>query len=151
MITHKGLFEPTVMFFSLSNSPATFQQLMNDLFKDMITEGWLVVYMDDLLISSPDFSTDTEQTKKVLQRMKELNLHLKIKKCKFGVSQINYLGMVLSHKKIKMDLTKLNRIKNWPTPTKVKDICLFLGATNVYRRFIGGFWGCPRLIALVLM
>ena len=51
-ITPRGLFEPTVMFFSLSNSPATFQRFMNDSFKDMIAEGWLIVYMDDMLITS---------------------------------------------------------------------------------------------------
>ena len=49
-VTHKGLFEPTVMFFGLTNSPATFQRFMNDSFCDMIAEGWLVIYMDDLLI-----------------------------------------------------------------------------------------------------
>ena len=74
-ITHKGLFEPMVMFFGLCNSPTTFQQFMNDSFWDIIAEGWLVVYMDDLLISSPNNHLDTECTKRVLQRMKELNLH----------------------------------------------------------------------------
>ena len=119
-ITHKGLFEPTVMFFGLCNSPATFQRFMNESFRDMIAEGWLVVYMDDLLISSPDLETDTQRTTRVLQRMKELDLHLKIKKCKFGVSQIDYLGMVLSPGQIKMDQTKLNGIKQWPIPKTVK-------------------------------
>ena len=94
-ITHKGLFEPNVMFFGLSNSPATFQRFMNDSFRDMIAEGWLIVYMDDLLILSPDKETDTKNTRRVLQRMKELDLHLKIKKCKFGVSEIDYLGLIL--------------------------------------------------------
>ena len=84
-ITHKGLFEPTVMFFGLCNSPATFQRFMNESFKDMIAEGWLVVYMDNLLLSSKNPEIDTQQTIRVLQRMKELDLHLKIKKCKFGV------------------------------------------------------------------
>ena len=112
---------------------------MNNLFKDMITEGWLVVYMDDLLISSPDSTLDTECTKRVLQRMKELNFHLKIKKCKFGVSKINYLGMVLSHGHIEMDPTKLNSIRHWPNPNKVKDICSFLGFTNFYKKFIGDY------------
>ena len=88
-ITHKGLFEPMVMFFGLCNSLTTFQQFMNDSFRDMIAERWLVVYMDDLLISSPDHHLDTKCTKQVLQRLKELDLHLKIKKCKFGVSHIN--------------------------------------------------------------
>ena len=57
----------------------------------MIAKGWLVIYMDDLLISSPDHHLDTERTKRVLQRLKELDLHLKIKKCKFDVSHIDYL------------------------------------------------------------
>ena len=59
-ITHKGLFEPTMMFFGLTNSPATFQQFMNNYFCDMITEGWLVIYMDDLLIYFPILVIHTE-------------------------------------------------------------------------------------------
>ena len=59
---HKGLFEPTVMFFGLTNSPTTFQQFMNDSFHDIITEGWLVIYMNDLLIYSPNFTLHEDQT-----------------------------------------------------------------------------------------
>ena len=59
-VTHKGLFEPTVMFFGLTNSPATFQRFMNNSFREMITEGWLVIYMDDLLIYSPDTTLHEE-------------------------------------------------------------------------------------------
>ena len=66
-VTHKGFFESTVMFFGLTNSPATFQHFTNDLFRDMIAEGWLVIYMNDLLIFSSDNATHTEQTKCVLQ------------------------------------------------------------------------------------
>ena len=95
---------------------------MNESFKDMIAEGWLVVYMDDLLISSPNQETDTQRTTRVLQRMKELDLYLKIKKCKFGVSQTNYLGMVLSPGEIRMDQSKLNGIKQLPTPKTMKDV-----------------------------
>ena len=79
-ITPKGLFEQTIMFFSLSNSPATFQRFMNDSFKDMIAEGWLIVYMDNMLITSQNKEEDIERTRRVLQRMKELDLHLKLKK-----------------------------------------------------------------------
>ena len=127
------------MFFGLCNSPATFQRFMNDSFRDMIAEGWLIIYMDDLLISSLDCHLDTEYTRRVLQRLKELNLHLKIKKCKFSVSHINYLGMILSPGHIEMDPTKLDGIRNWPTLAKVKDIHSFLGFTNFYRKFIGDY------------
>ena len=120
---------------------------MNDSFKDMIAEGWLVVYMYDLLISSPDHHLDTECTKRVLQRLKGLDLHLNIKKCKFGVSHIDYLGMILSPGHIEMDPTKLDGIRNWPTPAKVKDVCPFLGFANFYRKFIGDYSNiaCPLL------
>ena len=143
-ITHKGLFELTMMFFGLCNSPAAFQRFMNESFKDMIAEGWLVVYMDDLLISSPNQETDTQRTTRVIQRMKELDLHLKIKKCKFGVSQIDYLGMVLSPGEIRMDQTKLNRIKQWPTPKTMKDVRSFMGFTNFYRKFIRNYSNIAR-------
>ena len=76
--------------------------------------------------------------------MKELDLHLKIKKCKFGVSQIDYLGMVLSPGQIKMDQTKLNGIKHWPTPKTVKDVRSFMGFTNFYRKFIGNYLNIAR-------
>ena len=138
-ITSKGLFEPTVMFFRLSNSPATFQRFMNDSFKDMIAEGWLIVYMDDMLITASDEKTNVKQTKRVLQRMKELNLHLKLKKCKFGVKEVDFLGLILQSGEITMDPTKLSGIAEWPTPTKVKDVQSFLGFTNYYRRFIGDY------------
>ena len=59
-ITSKGLFEPTVMFFRLSNSPTTFQRFMNNSFRDMIAEGWLIIYMDDMLLSSTNKQEDTK-------------------------------------------------------------------------------------------
>jgi reverse transcriptase-like protein len=52
--TSEGLFEPTVMFFGLTNSPATFQMMMDDIFQDEIAQGWLKIYMDDLIVASED-------------------------------------------------------------------------------------------------
>uniref|UniRef100_A0A0W0EUD6 Reverse transcriptase domain-containing protein n=1 Tax=Moniliophthora roreri TaxID=221103 RepID=A0A0W0EUD6_MONRR len=67
--TNKGLFKPMVMFFGLSNSPATFQSFMNDIFADYIEEGWIVIYMDDILIFSPDLETHKKWTIQVLERL----------------------------------------------------------------------------------
>ena len=145
-ITHKGLFEPTVMFFGLCNSPATFQRFMNDSFQDMITEGWLVIYMDDLLIASPDPETHAEQTHCILQRMTELDLHLKLKKCQFNVSEVEYLGMIVKPSQLTMDPVKLNGIAAWPTPAKVKDVRSFLGFANFYRQFISDYSTIARLL-----
>jgi Reverse transcriptase (RNA-dependent DNA polymerase) len=65
--TNRGLFEPMVMFFGLCNSPATFQAMMNDIFQDMIDEGWIVIYMDDILIFSKDLQEHQERMRWVLQ------------------------------------------------------------------------------------
>ena len=132
------------MFFGLSNSPATFQRFMNDSFKDMIAEGWLIVYMDDMLITSRNKEEDIKRTRRVLQRMKELDLHLKLKKCRFGVEEVDFLGLILRPGEITMDPTKLSGITEWPTPTKVKDIRSFLGFANYYRRFIGNYSNIAR-------
>ena len=132
-VTHHRLFEPTVMFFGLCNSPATFQQFMNDSFRDMIAEGWLVIYMDDLLIFSSNDTTHTEQTKRVLQRMMDLDLHLKLEKCTFAATEVEYLGMIVRPGQLAMDPVKLDGIAKWPTPSKVKDIRSFLGFANFYQ------------------
>ena len=105
---------------------------MNDLFRDMITDRWLVIYMDDLLIISPDSQTHKEQTCHVLQCMTELNLHLKLEKCHFNVPEVEYLGMIVKPGQLTMDPVKLDGIATWPTPTKVKDVRSFLGFTNFY-------------------
>ena len=106
---------------------------MNDSFKDMIAKGWLIVYMDNMLITPSDKQINVKQTKRVFQRMKELDLHLKLKKCKFGVTEVDFLGLILQTGEIIMDPTKLSGIVDWLTPTKVKDIRSFLGFANYYQ------------------
>ena len=112
---------------------------MNDSFRDMIAKGWLIVYMDDMFITAADDKENIKRTKRVLQRMKELDLHLKLKKCKFGVKEVDFLGLILRPGEIAMDPTKLSGIAEWPIPAKVKDVRSFLGFTNYYRRFIGDY------------
>ena len=113
----------------------------------MITEGWLVIYMDDLLIASPDPVTHAERTHCVLQRMTELYLHLKLEKCQCDVPEVEYLGMIVKPGQLTMDPVKLDSITTWPTPAKVKDVRSFLGFVNFYQRFIPDYStaACPLL------
>ena len=76
----------------------------------MIAEGWLVIYMDDLLIASPDPLTHAERTRRVLQRMTELDLHLKLEKCQFDVPEVKYLRMIVKPSQLAMDPVKLDGI-----------------------------------------
>ena len=142
--THRGLYEPTVMFFGLCNSPATFQAMMNGIFKDMIDEGWMVIYMDDILIFSDDIDTHRQRTLRVLQRLQENDLFLKPEKCTFEAKEVEYLGMIVRENQIAMDPVKVKGVLEWPEPTNVKGVRSFLGFGNFYRRFISHFSDIAR-------
>src|SRR3978361_1248627 len=134
--TNRGLFEPTVMFFRLCNLPGTFQVFMNDTFKDMIDEGWIVIYMDDILIFSKNPEEHQERTLRVLERLRQHDLYLKPEKCKFDVEEINFLGLVIRPGIVAMDPTKLAGIQEWKTPAMVKGVRSFLGFRKFSRKFI---------------
>ena len=89
--TNQGLFEPQVMFFGLMNSLATFQMMMNDIFHDMIAEGVVCVYLDNILIFTKTLLEHQTITQRVLEHLREYNLCLKPEKCEFEHTQIEYL------------------------------------------------------------
>lgn len=137
--TNKGLFEPTVMFFGMCNSPATFQSMMDSMFLDLTDQCIVIIYMDDIFLFAGDPQTLEENTKKVLQRLQENDLYLKPKKCEFCKTKIEWLGMIIEEGRISMDAGKLKGIQEWPIPTTVKQTRGFLGFGNFYRRFIRNF------------
>jgi Reverse transcriptase (RNA-dependent DNA polymerase) len=137
--TNKGLFEPTVMFFRMCNSPATFQAMMDNIFMIMIDNQLVIVYMDDILIFA-DTKEELERiTKLVLEKLQEHDLFLKAKKCEFCQTRIEYLGMIIEEGKISMDAVKLGRIRDWPVPTTLKQTQSFLGFGNFYQKFISHY------------
>jgi reverse transcriptase-like protein/integrase-like protein len=138
--TSEGLFELTVMFFGLTNSPTTFQTMMDDIFWDEITQGWLKIYMDNLIIASEDNEAIHQQwVDRVLQKIKDHDLFLKAKKCFFHKKQVEYLGIIIRQGKVEMDPVKVKGIAKWLTLMTVKDVCSFLGFCNFYRSFIANF------------
>ena len=98
----------------------------------MIVEGWLVIYMDDLLITSLNLQIHAKWICCVLQHMTELDIHLKLKKCQFNIPEVKYLEMIMKPGQLAMDPVKLDSIAIWPTSTKVKEVYSFLGFTNFY-------------------
>jgi RNase H-like domain found in reverse transcriptase/Reverse transcriptase (RNA-dependent DNA polymerase) len=137
--TNRGLFEPLVMFFGLTNSPATFQTMMNDIFQDLITEGAVCVYLDDILIFTETMEEHDRVTRLVLERLRQYKLYLRHDKCEFAKTKIEYLGLIISHGQAEMDPVKIAGVAEWPTPDGKKAVQSFLGFTNFYRRFIEGF------------
>jgi hypothetical protein len=130
--TNRGLFKPTVMFFGLCNSPATFQAMMDEIFRDMKHEHWIIIYMDDIFIFSRTKEENIVYTRRVLQWLRDNDLYLKPKKCTFWATEVEYLGLLISENQLWMDPVKLDGIAKWPTPTTVKDVRSFLGFGNFY-------------------
>jgi hypothetical protein len=137
--TNRGLFEPLVMFFGLTNSPATFQTMMNDIFSDMISEGVVVVYLDDILIFTKDLDEHRQITQRVLGRLAEHKLYLRPEKCEFEKTQIEYLGLIIFENRVEMDPVKVAGVAEWPEPTSKREVQSFLRFINFYRRFVKDF------------
>ena len=105
--TNRGLFEPLVMFFGMTNSLATFQTMINNIFQDLIAEGIMVVYLDDILIFTRMEEEHTKAIRRILQVLQENKLFLRPEKCEFCKERIEYLGLVISENKVFMDLVKV--------------------------------------------
>jgi hypothetical protein len=147
-ITNEGLFEPRVMFFGLTNSPATFQTMMNAIFVEELREDWLMIYMDDILIHTPnDPETHRRQVHQVLTKLKDHDLYLKPEKCQFEQKKVEFLSVILSAGTVQMDPMKVKGITDWPPPKNVRDIRAFLGFTRFYRYFVPNYSriACPLI------
>jgi hypothetical protein len=127
-----GLFEPLVMYFGLMNSPATFQTMMNEIFHDLVLQGVVCIYIDNILIFTKTLEEHCRISRLVLERLCEHKLYLRHDKCKFEKEKIEYLGVVISHNHVKMDPVKVASIAEWPTPKSKKEVQSFLGFTNFY-------------------
>jgi hypothetical protein len=107
-VTNKGLYEPRVMFFGLTNSPATFQTMMNAIFAEEIREGWATIYMDDILIHTPDNLPDHRvKVHRILDKLRRHDLFLKPEKCLFEKRTMEFLGVVLEKGQFKWIQPKL--------------------------------------------
>jgi len=127
------------MFFGLCNSPATFQTMMDDIFNGLITEGVVVVYLDDILIFTETLEEHRRVTQRVMELLRKNNFFLKPEKCKFEKTEVEYLGVIISQDSVKMDPVEVAGVTEWPILSNRKEVQSFLGFTNFYCRFIQGF------------
>jgi len=137
--THMGSYEPVVMFFGMTNSPATFQGMMNEILRDMINKGKVAAFVDDVLIGTETEKGHDELVEEVLKRLEENDLYVKPEKCAWKVQKVNFLGVVIGQGKIEMEEDKVAGVLNWPVPKIVRDVRKFLGLANYYRRFVKDF------------
>jgi hypothetical protein len=120
------------MYFGLTNSLVTFQMMMNEIFQDLITEGIVSVYLNDILIFTNSLEEDYWITWLVLDCMHEHKLYLQPEKCNFEKTKIEYLGIIILHKKVEMDPVKIAGVADWPTPSNEKEVQSFVSFVNFY-------------------
>ena len=127
------------MLFGLTNSPATFQALMNTIFVDLVAAGQVAVYLDDILIYSPTLEEHHRITHEVLRRLRAHDLYLRPEKCEFNQEEVEYLGLIIRQGEVTMDPVKVRAVTRWPSPCNLKELRGFLGFANFYRCFIQDF------------
>jgi Reverse transcriptase (RNA-dependent DNA polymerase) len=120
--------------------------MMNDIFANLIAEGKVTVYLDDILIATPDLLTHIQTVREVLDIIQTHNLYLKPEKCDWIQKEVEYLGHIISYSQIRMDHAKTQAIDKWKIPWTKKELQLFLGFTNYYWRFIEGYSDIIKLL-----
>jgi len=108
--TPEGSFEPTVMFFGLTNSLATFQAMMNKLLRDLINTGKVAAFIDDIIVEMEDEERHNKLVGEVVKRLEENNLYVKPEKCKWEVRELGFLGVVIGLEGIKMEEEKIKGV-----------------------------------------
>ena len=115
-------FEPTVMFFGLTNSPATFQTIMNNFLRDMVVEEKIVVFIDDVMIATETEEGYDEIVEEVLRRLEENDLFVKPEKCVWKIREVGFLGVVIGSDGVRMEKKKVQGVVDWLVPKSVKDV-----------------------------
>eukprot|EP00253_Pinus_taeda_P035458 PITA_35458 len=136
--TRYGHYEFMVLPFGLTNAPATFMCLMNNIFHQFLDQ-FVLIFIDDILIYSRTVEEHQEHLRMVLQTLREHQLYAKFSKCDFFQEGIQYLGHVITKDGIDVDPEKIKAIMEWTVPKDVADIQSFMGLAGYYRRFVKGF------------
>ena len=123
----EGSFEPTVMFFGLTNSPATFQAMMNDLLRDLVVEKKVAVFIDDMMVAKETEEGHNEIVEEVLRRLEENDLFVKPEKYVWKVKEVGFLKVIIEEDRVRMEKEKVQGVIEWLVPRSVKNVQKFLG------------------------
>ena len=161
--THIGSYEPIVMYFGLTNSSTTSQTMMNDLLRDMVNQGSMATFIDDIIVAMDTDEGHDEIVEEVLRRLEENDLFVKPEKCRWKVREVEFLGVVIGPEGVRMQKEKVDGVLSWPTLRSAKEVQKFMGLANYYRCyapssilvFLHGCRGrhtyCPHVMLLFLV
>jgi transposase InsO family protein len=141
--TRYGHFEYLVMPFGLANAPATFQGFINHVLCDYL-DVFCIVYLDDILIYSNSEEEHETHVRMVLERLLKNGLYGKLEKCHFHVTEVGFVGFVVTPQGTRMEEDRVASVRDWPEPRNHKEVQVFLGFANFYRRFIYKFSSFAR-------
>ena len=136
--TRYGHFEFTVMPFGLTDAPVAFMDLMHKVFQPYLDQ-FIVVFVDDILIYSKSKWEREYHLRIVLQLLRDHQQYAKFGKCEFWLTEVRFLGHVVSASGVSMDLDKVEVVMSWEMPKPIFEIRSFLGLVGYYRRFIEDF------------
>jgi len=138
----EGSFEPIVMFFGLTNSPAIFQAMMNNLLRDLVVEEKVAVFIDDVMIATETEKGYDDIVEEVLKRLEENNLFVKPEKYVWKIREVGFLGVIIGEDRVRMEKEKVQGVIEWLVPKSMKDVQKFLELANYYRQFVKDFAMC---------
>nr|AAX92822.1 retrotransposon protein, putative, Ty3-gypsy sub-class [Oryza sativa Japonica Group] len=147
--TRYGLYEFIVMSFGLTNAPAFFMNLMNKVFMEYL-DKFVVVIIDNILVYSQSEEDHQQHLRLVLGKLREHQLYAKLSKCEFWLSEMKFLGHVISAKGVAVDPETVIAVTDWKQPKTVTQVRSFLGLAGYYRRFIENFSKIARPMTQLL-
>ena len=136
--TRYGHYEFLVMPFGLTNAPATFQQEMNDIFREQLGK-FVVIFLDDILVYSRTLQEHARHVRFVLETLRDKQFYAKISKCEFFKKSITYLGHLITERGVEIDPSRIEKIKLWPTLRNIREVRSFLGFVGFLRKSLRNY------------
>ncbi|MBW0514675.1 hypothetical protein O181_054390 [Austropuccinia psidii MF-1] len=139
IIVHCGIFEDLRMPFGIENGPPHYQRMMDTMFPDQFPEGWLISYIDYIIVFSETWDSHLTRLERVLQNIVQLNMKIFLRKCHFAYSELEALGNVVCGLGLGIDKNKVAAVLLKPIPQRKKEMQSFLGFAGYYRQHIKDF------------